>query len=436
VTRHEIDAVRGRAPVILIQVGTAGKPRRERAARTPIAAPIPAHVVAVAPVPFRPPRIAERAHLVRTAGVPRLSDQFGFVQDRVFGDALDQRRLVVQIAFAVASENRRQIKAEAVDVHGCDPIAQTIYDEVLHDGMIAVHGIAAAGEVQVVACLVQDVIDAVVQPAKTEGRPAPVPLRRVIEDDVQDHLETRAVQRAHHLPEFVDVLAIDGAARIAARGSEKADIAVAPVVLQFVARRNAAPAQPGLAEFLNRQQFDRGHAQIEQVRNHFDETRVRAGMLHAGGGVPGEPAHVRLINDGRRQLRARPRGIGPAERFMHHATLHRAIVDIARKRLRVGIKQVDVGPEPVPRPRFVGTLHPILVIDALGQVAYEYGPDVAGPVALRVEFKLPCGLCILDVFKEGQPHAFRVARKDGKAHACFIDHGAEREQAPRRDAQS
>ena len=60
------------------------------------------------------------------------------------------RRLPLLLLIDVDGEDRRQVEPEAVDVHLLDPVAQAVENEPAHDRMIAVEGVAAAGEVVVI----------------------------------------------------------------------------------------------------------------------------------------------------------------------------------------------------------------------------------------------------------------------------------------------
>ena len=58
------------------------------------------------------------------------------------------------------------------------PVAQAVQHHIAHDGIVAVHGIAAAAEVLVTAVRLQHVVGLVVQAAKRERRARLPPLRR------------------------------------------------------------------------------------------------------------------------------------------------------------------------------------------------------------------------------------------------------------------
>jgi hypothetical protein len=76
-----------------------------------------AHVVAVAPVPFREAVAGEGADLVGPGGVPRLGDDLGVAQDGVLGDVFHDGRVGQQFAVLIAGEHGGEVEAEAVDVH-------------------------------------------------------------------------------------------------------------------------------------------------------------------------------------------------------------------------------------------------------------------------------------------------------------------------------
>ncbi len=85
----------------------------------------------------------------------------------MLGDVLNQRRVVQHLAVGAAAEDGGEIEAETIDVHLGDPFDQAVEDEVAHERMIAVEGIAAAGKIVIATFFIQHVIDVVVQAAET-----------------------------------------------------------------------------------------------------------------------------------------------------------------------------------------------------------------------------------------------------------------------------
>jgi hypothetical protein len=123
----------------------------------------------------------------------------------VLADGVEEAAPGVE-AVGLAPEGRRQIEAEAVDVHLLDPVAQAVGDHLQHAGMRHGDGVSAAGVVDVVARLVgqQAVIGGVVDAAEGQGRPEVVAFRGVVVDDVQDDLDAGAVQAPDHGLELAD----------------------------------------------------------------------------------------------------------------------------------------------------------------------------------------------------------------------------------------
>jgi hypothetical protein len=119
-----------------------------------------------------------------------------------------------------------------------------------------------------------------------------VPFGGVIEHDVENHLDARAVQRLDHVAKLVD-----GAERIPTRAvvvmrREKRHGRIAPVV-----------HQPGRTilwiELEYRHELHCGDAQPLEVRNLLDEAGERAAsrFREARARMPGEAAHVHLVHD-------------------------------------------------------------------------------------------------------------------------------------------
>ena len=106
----------GRRAGALVEVGAAGEAVGELGERLIGAAPEVAHRVAVLAVPLRPQR-REVADLVAAlADVPRLGDELHLADDRILLDEVEERRQPIDVV-QLARERRRQVEAEAVDVH-------------------------------------------------------------------------------------------------------------------------------------------------------------------------------------------------------------------------------------------------------------------------------------------------------------------------------
>ena len=108
-------------------------------------------------------------------------------------------------------------------MHLDHPVMEAVADEGPDDRVIAIEGIAAAGEVLVVALvLVQHVVDAVVEAAKAYAGPELVPLGGMVEYDIEYHFDARPVKGAHHLLEFGHLLATEPEAEYRPLGAKKA----------------------------------------------------------------------------------------------------------------------------------------------------------------------------------------------------------------------
>ena len=94
-------------------------------------------------------------------------------------------------------------------MHLRDPVAQRVHDELQHVRLSRVQCVAGAGVVEVEPRVVvaQPVVGRVVDAAERQRRSSFVAFRRVVVDDVEDHLEAGGVQRAHQCLELAHLLA-------------------------------------------------------------------------------------------------------------------------------------------------------------------------------------------------------------------------------------
>ena len=84
------------------------------------------------------------------------------------------------------------------------PVAQRVEHHPADHRVAQVEGVAAAGDVDVVAALVEAVVGAVVQAAPRQRRAGAALLGGVVVDDVEDHLDALAVQQLDHALELVE----------------------------------------------------------------------------------------------------------------------------------------------------------------------------------------------------------------------------------------
>lgn len=209
------------------------------------------------------------------ARVPGLGDQLHPAQDRILPHRVEKDRIRVE-PLPVAPERGCQIEAEAVDMAGLDPVAQTVHDHLQHPLVPEVHRVSATRRVVVVTRIVaQHVVAGIVDPLERERGTEVVALRRVVVDHVEDDLDPGLVQPAHHQLEFMH----PAAGRDVAGGRrEEADRIVAPVVREPLLDQVAV-----VEEGLRGHELDGGHAERHQM---LDGPRVgqrREGAAHRSG---------------------------------------------------------------------------------------------------------------------------------------------------------
>ena len=127
-----------------------------------------------------------------------------------------------------------------------------------------------------------------------------------------------SVQRLHHLLELADLLAVGGLRRVGRVRREERRRLIAPQVEQRLAGKGIHAIGVGLFKLVDRKQLDRGHAQLLQIGNLLDEPGECAGMRHARRGMPGEAAHVHLVDDAVDQRNVERLIVLPVEMVLHH----------------------------------------------------------------------------------------------------------------------
>ena len=164
--------------------------------------------------------------------------------------------------------------------------------------MAGVQAVPAARVVQVAPALVvrEPVVGGVIDTAEGQRRPHVVALSGVVVDHVEDDLDARLVQRLHHRLELADLLAALARRGVPVVRGQEADRVVAPVVGQ------AAGDQELLGhELVHRHELHRGDPEPLQVRDHrrVGEPGVGAALRRRDLRMAqGQPAHVRLVDDG------------------------------------------------------------------------------------------------------------------------------------------
>ena len=289
----EVDARPRFSPTKIELVRRGAKTRRQRF-RVPVAPPEVSHVIAKPVVPFRPAGGKAADLISARAAVPRLGDEFDISEHRILAHDLQEAAFGVE-PVGLARKDRPQIEAESVDPRFGHPIAQTVRDH-LDDARVAeVERVAGAGIVDVETRLVrhQPIVGLIVDPFERQRRAALVALRRVIVDDVEDHLEPAVVKPRDHLLEFAQRVGHVGS--VARVRREKADRVVAPIVFEALLEQVIV-----VDEGVNRHELNGRDAQrFDVVHDGFRaQSGVKASELLVDLRVQlGEALDVRLVDD-------------------------------------------------------------------------------------------------------------------------------------------
>jgi hypothetical protein len=315
----EIDAGGGMAAVPLVEVARTREAIAELGELPVVALPVPPRHVAVAAVPLGPQR-RKFSHLVTAfANVPGLGDELDLRDHRILVDDVEEGREAVDL-MQFPGQRGGQVEAEAVHVHLLHPVTQAVHHQLQHLGMAHVQRIAGARVIHVIALLVGDeaIVCGVVDALEAERRPHLVALAGVIVDHVQNHLDSRPMQRFHHLFEFADLLAAVARRRIARLRGKEIDGVIPPIVAQAAIEQSLV-----VDELVDRHQLYRGNAQLFEV---LDDHRVPQARVGAAqflryfrvGGC--ETLHMEFVNHGIVQRRKRRPVVLPIEvRGSHHA---------------------------------------------------------------------------------------------------------------------
>ena len=135
----------------------------------------------------------------------------------------------------------------------------------------------------------------------------------MVVDHVEDHLDARRVKFLHHRAKACDTLR----AEIARFGREKPDGVVAPVIAQTARNQKSV-----VEKAVNRQQFNRGDAQLLQMLYHGirGEPLIAAAQSRRHAGMfAGQAFDMRLINQAVSKVAVdRAIGRGEKRRVRHH----------------------------------------------------------------------------------------------------------------------
>ena len=446
VASDEVDAGVRPAAAPFIQIARPAEARGEFRNHATVPLPEPADRVAVAAIPFRPQR-GEIADLIASlAEVPGFGDQLDLRDDRVLMDDVEKRSQLVDFV-QLAGQGAGQIEPQPVDVHVRDPIAQAVHDQLQHPRIAHVKGVAAAGEVHVIAGVFgrQPIVGGVIDAAEGKGWPEMASLGRMVVDDVQDHLDPGLVQVAHHGFELADHVGPRFGGITRGRG-EKAERVVAPVIHQL-----AVDQVPVVQEFVHRQQLDRRHPQTFQIadRGIGADAGIGAALLFRHIGMQlGEALDVQFVDQRIVPRISRRAVVSPGEGFVDYDRQGRklgvvALVErqiglgvsqfvaphfvrparLAGDRLGIGIEQDFVGIEAMPLGRLVGPVDPKAINLPRHHVRQIDVPDQVGLLGQRDANRL---LFVVGRIEQAELDLRRVFRIQGKIDAAAVPRGSQR----------
>ena len=251
-----------------------------------------------------------------------------------------------------------------------------------------------------------------VEPLEADRRPVVVPLARMVEHDVEDHLDVVLVQLADHHLEFINLRAELAIIAIARLRGEKGRRVVSPGVRQTFASERVAEWAVELVVLHDRHQLDGGDPEFIQIGDLLDEPSIRPAHVAFGRVMTGEPPDVDLVDDRIfdrvigvlvplpikvAQVGHAPRGaFDVGDRAGQEVTvgLGRTRIVVAQGvsgppvivtshgggiRVKQHLGQIEPG---AVGGRVIWTINTIIVEGPVGQAGDEDMPDVVGPVGL------------------------------------------------------
>ena len=129
-----------------------------------------------------------------------------------------------------------------------DPVVQAVEHKASDDWMVAVERVAAARVVRVAPVGVEHVVGLVVDSPEGDRGAALIPLRRVVEDHVEDHRDAGRMERLDQCLELRDLRAVMAGCGVPALGGVESDRAVTPVVAKPATGRRIHELVLGLVE--------------------------------------------------------------------------------------------------------------------------------------------------------------------------------------------
>ena len=347
--RHKIHR-RPCGPPVMVEVIRRPQQTRGQILRAlRVSAPEPAHPVAVLIVPFRELG-RELTQLIATRpNIPWFGNQPRAAQNRILPQRIEEPAPRIKPLILTAKRGG-EIKPEPVHPNDLNPIAQAVQYHAHHIRVRQVQSVSRTRIIGIISRLTrhQAVIAGIVQPAKAQRRAKVIGLGGVVIDHVQNDLDAHFMQPLDHIAETRTARRPE----IPRLGREKADGVISPIVAQATAQQKRI-----IQKALNREQFNRGDPQPQQMFDHRirDQAFIRSAQLRLDQRMfAGQPFDMGLIDH-----RVGPRASGAVDGInrqvgdRHHAFGHvrRTVAGIQRQIRQIGgriIPQKDrvIGPMP------------------------------------------------------------------------------------------
>ena len=219
------------SPFRIIDIPGAGNPACGDLPHTKVSFQEIAHVIPISTVPFRPTAPGGKtAHLIESTRIPRLGDQLHIPQDRVKSQTLQKRRFTHRRTILVPPQDGGKIETKTVYMIGSRPVPQAFQDHLMHNGMVAVQGIAAATEIIVIPVRCQHIVNVIVKSFEGKAGSSLISLRRVIKYHIQNTLNAILMKGADQFFQFRSFFIIFHLRRVTGVGCKEAHRVVAPVI--------------------------------------------------------------------------------------------------------------------------------------------------------------------------------------------------------------
>src|SRR5580692_616641 len=202
---NKVDAGVGTPATVRVQIARTGNAISQVPQKSSITLPIRTHRIPIAIVPFGP-TYGEVSDLISSfAKVPGFGNQLDLGEYRILMDDVEESAQAIDL-MKFPGESGSEVQAEAVHVHLKNPVAQTIHDQLQYTRMPHVQGVSGACVIPVIARIIghQAVVSAIVDALERKRGTQMVALGSVVIDNVENHFQSRRMQRLNHGLEFAD----------------------------------------------------------------------------------------------------------------------------------------------------------------------------------------------------------------------------------------